>query len=88
MMMDMRAQTQIHWDKGYTKHRTHYLGPEQRDYCNQISELAEIKTIPDVILKIFANHVDAIISNPFSFRKHRYQVIDEKTFKKDNNCDF
>lgn len=85
--MDMRAQTQIHWDKGYSKNRTHYLGPEQRDYFKQISELAEIKNIPDVLLSVFSNHVEAIIKNPFNFRKHRYTIVDEKTYVKNENCE-
>lgn len=83
----MRAQTQIHWDKGYAKNRTHYLGPEQRDYCKQLSETADIKNIPDVLLTMFSNHVEAIIANPFDFRKHRYQVVNDKSFEKMKNCD-
>lgn len=87
MMLDMRAQTQMHWDKGYSKNRTHYLGPDQRNYCKTLAETAEIKNIPDVLLTVFSNHVDAIIKNPFKFRTHRYNVIDEKTFERVNNCE-
>lgn len=85
--MDMRAQTQIHWDKGYKKNRTHFLGPEQRDYCKQLAETAEIKNIPDVLLTVFSNHVDDIIKNPFNFRKHFYNIINEKKFEKLNDCE-
>lgn len=88
MMMDMRAQTQIHWDKGYAKNRTHYLGAtEQREYFKTLSETAEIQNIPDVLLAVFSNHVEAMIANPFNFRKHRYQIIDEKRFEKTTNCE-
>lgn len=82
MLMDMRAQTQIQWDKGYPKHKTHVLGPEQRDYCKQLSEMAEIKNIPDVLLAIFSTHIQNFAENPFQIRKYKYTVIDEKTYEK------
>lgn len=83
MLLDMRAQTQIHWDKGYPKKKTHFLGPEQRDYCKQLSETAEIENIPNVVLAIFNDHFENVKKNPTAnFRKFRYTVIDENTFHK------
>lgn len=40
MLTDMRAQTQIHWNKGYRKHYAHYLGIEQKEYYKQLSDTA------------------------------------------------
>lgn len=85
MLLDMRAQTQIHWDKGYPKKKTHFLGPEQREYCKQLSETAEIDNIPDVLLAIFNDHYASAKKNPtVNFRKCKYIVIDEKHFEKVN----
>lgn len=86
MLMDMRAQTQIHWDKGYPKKKTHFLGPEQREYCKQLAETAKIDNIPDVMLAIFNNHLETHKKQPFKFRKHRYIVIDGNKFDK-TSCD-
>lgn len=82
MLLDMRAQTQIHWDKGYPKHKTHFLGLEQRDYCKQLADTADIKNIPDVKLAIFSSHIQDFMQNPFDIRKNKYIVIDDKTFEK------
>lgn len=56
MLTDMWAQCGIHWNKGYRKHYTHYLGPEQKDYFKQLADVAEIETLPDVIA---AMHFDS-----------------------------
>lgn len=82
----MRAQTQIHWDKDYPKHKTHFLGPEQRDYCKQLCDIAEIKHVPDVLLSIFYTHIQQFAENPFQIRKYKYKVIDEKTFERTSNA--
>lgn len=84
MLLDMRAQTQIHWDKGYPKKKTHFLGPEQGNYCKQLSETAEIENIPDTLLAIFNNHIETHTKQPFKFRKYRYIVIDGKKIDKVN----
>lgn len=84
----MRSDVQQHWDKGFPKNQTHTLGKSlQRGYCKEISELADIKNIPDVMFSVFTDHVDDIIRNSFNFRNHRYNIVNEKTFEKKNNCE-
>lgn len=82
MIFDMQTQAQIHWNKGYSKNKTHYLGWEQREYCNQISETAEIKNMPEVLLSVFEDHLETVKREPYTFRKYRYLIVDEKTFEK------
>lgn len=85
MLSDMHAQTQIHWDKGYPKHKTHVLGAEQMDYCKQLSETAEIENVPDVLLSIYSAQLQQITNNPFQIRNYKFKVIDENTFEKIRN---
>lgn len=82
MIQDMRAQTQIHWDKGYSKKKTHFLGPEQGDYCKQLSETAGIENIPNIVLSIFNNHVETFKKEPLKFRKYRYTISNGNKFDK------
>lgn len=82
MMADMRMQTQIHWNKGYRKHRTHCLAIEQRDYYRQLSETADIENLPAVLSAIFLDHFVTAGKEPSDFRKYRYVIVDDKTFSK------
>lgn len=78
----MRVQTQIHWAKGFTKSKTHYLGVEQRDYYKQLSEAADIENYPDVLS---AMHFDASYSlknTPTQFRTFKYNIVDDKSYTK------
>lgn len=84
-MADMRMQTQIHWNKGYRKHRTHCLAIEQRDYYRQLSEAADIQNLPDVLSAIFLDHFVTVGKEPSDFRKYRYTILDEKTFSKEKS---
>lgn len=83
MIKEFRADTQIHWNKGYPKHKTHYLGQEQREYFNQLSELAEIKNLPLVFSSMHYDASSGLRDHPTEFRKYNYTIIDEKTFKKE-----
>lgn len=83
MINDMRIQTQIHWNKGYQKRNTHWLGEEQSDYFKQLSETAGIENVPDVLP---AMHYDSRMSmgkDPSDFRNYKYIIVDDKTFKKE-----
>lgn len=82
MLSDMRTQTQIQWAKGYPKYKTHYLGTEQKDYCKQLSEIADIENMPEVLLSLFEDHLETIKKEPYTFRRYKYIVIDEKNFEK------
>lgn len=83
MMTDMRMQTQIHWNKGYRKHRSHCLAIEQTDYYRQLSETADIENLPDVLSSIFVDHFLTVGKEPADFRKYRYVILDERTFLKE-----
>lgn len=83
MLSDMHEKLQIHWNKGYRKHYTHYLGPEQKDYFKQLSETADIDNIPDVIAAMHFDSRATLVREPAEFRKYKYIIIDDKTFIKE-----
>lgn len=82
MMLDMRAQTQIQWNKGYPKHYTHYLGPEAKEYYKQLSETAEIENLPNVLAAVHFDTRAAMVVAPSQFRKYKYTIVDDNTFTK------
>lgn len=82
MLMDMRANTQIQWNKGYKKHQTHFLGPEQKEYYQQLAEVAEIENLPDVLAAMHFDSRQTMAKDPLNYRKYRYEMVDDKTFTK------
>lgn len=78
----MRLQAQIHWNKGYSKDKTHFLGPEQTDYCKQLAETADIQNMPEVLLALFDDHSETFDREPYTFRRYKYTIIDKQTFEK------
>lgn len=87
MLMDMRANTQIHWNKGYRKHLTHYLGPEQKEYYQQLAEVAVIENLPNVLAAIHFDSRQTMNKDPLNYRKYRYHIIDDNTFTKERYID-
>lgn len=82
MLMDMRANTHIHWNKGYRKHQSHFLGPEQQEYYRQLAEVGGIENIPDVLAAMHFDSRKSMNEDPLNYRKYRYQILDDKTFTK------
>lgn len=79
----MRVQTQIHWSKGYTKSQSHYVAFEFREYIKQLTDVGDLKPLPDVVSAIF---FDVLLSQdriPYEFRKYNYTVINDKHFTKE-----
>lgn len=81
MLNDMQKQAQILWDKGYEKRRYYFLQtPEEKAYYKQLSEAAEIQTIPDCRVNIVAD----LRVTPFKdVRTFKYTIIDDKHFIKE-----
>lgn len=79
----MRIQTQIHWNKGYPKRNSHLLGPEQADYFKQLAETADIENIPSVLTAMHYDSRQSMAKDPTDFRKFKYIMIDDKTFRKE-----
>lgn len=85
MLSDMRIQTQIHWNRGFKKNGTHYLGLSLRaDLVKQLSEAADLEMLPNVysalcsdIIQDNFNGIDDII--------YKYNIIDANTFEKHEN---
>lgn len=82
MLMDMRANTHIHWNKGYRKHQTHFLGPEQKEYYRQLAEVGGIEPLPDVLAAMHFDSRKTMNEDPLNYRKYRYQILDNETFTK------
>lgn len=88
LMKESRADTQIHWNKGYPKHKTHYLGVEQREYFNQLADIGEIKNLPLVYSAMHFDASNGLRDQPTQFRKYKYTIIDDKTYAKEKYEDW
>lgn len=75
MMKDVEVQK--------TKKRLIQTVSDQMEYAKELSELAEIKNVPDVILTIGYETAKARNMAPYEFRKYKYIIIDDKTYKKE-----
>lgn len=75
MMKDVEAQK--------TKKLPFSSLPDQKEYVKELAEMAEIKIVPDVMLAMGYETVEARNMAPYEFRKYKYFIIDDKTFKKE-----
>lgn len=87
MLADMRVNIQMHWNKGYRKHLTHYLGPEQKEYYQQLAETAGIEKLPDVFAAMHFNSRQTMAKDPINHRKYRYHITDDKTCTKERHVE-
>lgn len=85
MLRDMQEQAQILWEKGYDKRRYYFLqGEEEKAYYKQLSEAADIETVPEYVINIIAD----LRITPFKeLRKFKYTIIDDKHFIKEKYDD-
>lgn len=82
MLEDMYINMDNHYSKGYKKHKTHYLGPEQKEYYNQLAETADIENIPNVMSVMHRDSSLGLLNSPSQFRKYKYTIIDDNSFSK------
>ncbi|XP_031636053.1 dimethylaniline monooxygenase [N-oxide-forming] 3-like, partial [Contarinia nasturtii] len=66
-----------------TRRRPYNLLPDRIEYIKQISELADIEPVPDVFVSATKDSIVAGIREPNDFRKYRYMLINDKSFKKE-----
>lgn len=83
MLEDQIVETQKQWNKGYPKAKTHDIARDQKEYQNQLSELADIKNLPEVFYAMFYDVSTGLHEHPTQFRKFRYTIIDDHTFIKE-----
>lgn len=81
MLDDAWTRTKNLWAKGYRKHYSHFL-PEPREYYTQLSELAGIANVPDILVTISKNSTECIKEDPLGFRNYKYVIVDGQTFKR------
>lgn len=83
MLQDMWNKAKIQWDKGYTKRETHQLGPEQMEYFTDLAETGDVVNMPPVLAAMHADATAAMFGMPTEYRKYKYTIIDDQTFKKE-----
>lgn len=83
MLADQLAEAEKLWKKGYPIEKTHDIARDQKAYQKQLSDLADIKNIPDVFYDMFFEIFTGLVENPMGFRKFRYIIIDDHTFTKE-----
>lgn len=82
MLEEQMVEAQKQWNKGYPKAKTHDIARDQKAYQQQLSELADIKNLPDVFYAMYYDAVTGLNDQPTQFRKFRYTIIDDNTFVK------
>lgn len=82
MREDQMVEAQILWNKGYPKAKTHDIARDQMEYQKQLSELADIKNLPDVFYAMYFDVSSGLRDHPTQFRKFRYTILDDHTFIK------
>lgn len=70
-----------------TKKVAYFIRDEQHDYMNELSTVAEIDKIPDVIFYMGIDTSKSRDREPYEFRKYKYVMIDDKTFRKEKYLD-
>ncbi|RZC35903.1 FMO-like domain containing protein [Asbolus verrucosus] len=81
---EMRADTEKmmenHWAKGYTKKQTHFLGPEQQSYYDDLAATADIEPIAPLFSKIWTEALGRLFGDFQNYRKDRYKIIDNESY--------
>lgn len=83
MLEDQMVETQMQRNKGYSIAKTHDIARDQKEYQKQLSELADIKNLPEVFYAMFFDVSSGLHEHPTQFRKFRYTIIDDHTFIKE-----
>lgn len=82
MLRDQQNAAEALWNKGYPKRKTHSIVSIQREYFNQLSELADIENVPTILDAVAAEAIIDLRDQPTEFRKYKFTIIDDKTFTK------
>ncbi|XP_031619214.1 dimethylaniline monooxygenase [N-oxide-forming] 2-like [Contarinia nasturtii] len=86
MFLDMQVQTFTHWNRGFNKNKTHYLYLHQSsmsEFRNQLSEIAGPEKVKaTTVLRAIVLDVYETRLKDIDFRKYKYVIIDDNTFKK------
>ncbi|XP_031623997.1 senecionine N-oxygenase-like [Contarinia nasturtii] len=86
MLLDMRAKTFIHWNRGFSKNKTHYLYLNEismNEHHNQLSEIVGLeKEKAPTVLRSIVLDVYETRSKDIDYRKYKYVIIDNNTFEK------
>lgn len=86
MLKDMHIQLENHYRKGYRKRLTHFLGSEQKEYFNQLAQMADIENIPKVMSDMHFTARTTMLKEPQQYQNYKYTIIDDKTFIREK-CD-
>ncbi|XP_055306207.1 senecionine N-oxygenase-like isoform X2 [Sitodiplosis mosellana] len=70
MLKDMQTQLQNHYKKGYRKRLTHFLGPEQKEYFDQLAEMADIENIPEVMSDMHFIARTTMLREPAQYQRY------------------
>lgn len=71
MLNDQQEETDAHWSLGYPKRKTHLLYPIERKYFEQLSNLADIENVPNILDAVAIDQINDLIEQPTEFRKYR-----------------
>lgn len=86
MDLDTERSLEMRLSKGLNKRHAHRLDPDLvGDYSDQISEMANLKPIRPVLLKIFKDIFETRMKHSHGYRHLIYQVKDDHEYTKIGN---
>ncbi|KAL3286885.1 hypothetical protein HHI36_001373 [Cryptolaemus montrouzieri] len=84
MTKDTEKEMQARWKKGYTRRQAHMMGADQQKYYDDLAKMANIKSIPPVIIKLREFSNKSRYEDLNNFRENNYKIIDDDTYVKVN----
>lgn len=82
MLEDMQTQMFLHWRRDGSIRHSHSLGEDHPEYFDQLSNLTETERPKEVLTAIYVDNDVTRKRKPVSFRKYRYTIVDDVSFKK------
>lgn len=82
MLNDLQIQIDMHWNRYKNNRSSQFKELEHREYYNQLSELTNIESPPEVISSIYSENDVMRRGDPNTFRNYRYIIIDDLRYVK------
>lgn len=77
MLKDMLSRIEIHMNRHQSNRSSQFFEMEHREYYNELTDLTDIDSPPEVITSIYLDNDAMRKGDPTTFRKYRYIVIDD-----------
>lgn len=80
MLREEQAELKKRIDKGLQKRHFHMLGPEQRNYFDDLANTAGISSLPPVLTLLHNESSMRFLDDLVHYREDRYRIVDDHKF--------